>query len=59
MHSKHTKKSQIIAAGTINFERFYRPFLHSKLKQATKGAATKSAAIICELRYTYSMIQQL
>ena len=40
MHSKHTKKSQIIAAGTINFERFYRPFLHSKLKQVSKGAAT-------------------
>ena len=35
-----TVKSQIIAAATINFERFWRLFLLSKLKQVSKGAAT-------------------
>ena len=36
----HTVKSLIVAAATIDFERFQRPFLLSKLKELTKGAAT-------------------
>ena len=35
----NTVELQIIAAATINFEYFQGPFLLSKLKEVTKGAA--------------------
>ena len=47
-----TVKSLIVAAATIDFERFQRPFLLSKLKELTKGAATiRGRPLLATLRY--------
>ena len=37
-----TVNTVLMAAATINFEYFYGPFLLSKLKNVTKGAATNT-----------------